>query len=302
MNDVENPPSNNSREGCIQYYAVGVFDILGMSDRIEMLQFPLQTDEKETNEFKGKVLKESDRIEAFRASFRGFFDGMVRRQDNSSQVMRNPNVKSMVFSDTIVTYSPLEKDGQLAVLGLMAMIEAAGCTLVSLLGGESLSTPFRGGIEIDWGTERCKNEIFGRALVKAHKLEKDEAKWPRILVGENAVKFLRDCQGDKGDNSSDRLAQVNRRLANECLSYLGKDEEGKRSFIDYLGKPFRTAAGASDDIIRKALCFIQQEKACFQEKAYRNEKMAKELAERYEKLERYFLQSQSDTADGGDSA
>ena len=149
--------------------------------------------------------------------------------------------------------------------------------------GLTARRPIRGAIDIAWGVELHKGELYGAAVARAYELESEIAKYPRVVVGAEARKYL-EYQNLNPD--TDNFAVANKAFANLALSLLTQDEDGEW-IVNYLGVPFRDAVTTQTqrEMYPQALAFVEE-----QLQSHRQSSDAK-LVERYERLQRYFKAS-----------
>ena len=136
------------------------------------------------------------------------------------------------WSDGIVYYTPLAHNNiHVKMNSIYYMLTAFG-TLCFL--GLAKKVPLRGGIDIGWGVELRRNEIYGCAVARAYQLEKHIAKYPRIVLGDNLIDYIREQANLVPKTFFDKL---NNKLAQLCLDFIIFDVDNK-AIIHYLGKNF----------------------------------------------------------------
>jgi len=278
----------------VNTYVLGVVDLLAQADKLKGLERLPRTDD-ETRRFANTFDETVGRVDSVRREFRKYFEQVMRgergdavyssftpEQRNVCDAASSFEVDLQCFSDTIVMYSPLVNPaGDPTVLAVLAMCYATGSILCAAL---STGLAYRGAIEIGVGTNYWRREVYGPVLRDAHHLESRVAKYPRIVVGPNAMQYLKDTVERK--RTSD-MARLNHALAQLVCSVIQLDGDGK-PIVDYLGKPFRNWINAGDDgmaVARRGLEFISSEQQRFIRGG--NAK----LANRYERLKRYYERS-----------
>lgn len=182
------------------------------------------------------------------------------------------------WSDGLLCFASLaDAKVKCKVNNIFAILGHAGA---SCLYGLVLGQPIRGAVEIAWGVELYAGELYGAVLARAYELESEVARYPRIVVGINAYRFL---WSHSTSVETDLPSQNNRELAKKCLAMLAEDEDG-RLIVDYLGAGFREAItqGQHGPLYAAARVFVDQEY-----KRHRTNLDAK-LAPRYAWLSRYF--------------
>lgn len=193
----------------------------------------------------------------------------------------NDMCKLRSFSDLVIFYTPFDVKHELITrIRISAMLSA--CTCVLILENKA-GTFFRGGIEIGAGTELSNGDIYGPVLNEAHRLEKDVADYPRIVIGNKLKDFiLRETQAPE---TGGFLNSVFMRVHNLCKKLVCLDDDGKM-IVDYLGK---TASELSQfqgskarDFVKRALTKLENELNVARKECNRK------LIKRYEKLQSYY--------------
>ena len=158
------------------------------------------------------------------------------------------------------------------------MITAAG---FSMLLNMALKVPIRGAVEIGFGWELKRGELFGPALSRANYLEKNVAQWPRVVLGPNLVSFLRSCMESTGTTIE---AKSNKGTATLCQGLVQRDVDGI-PFVHYLGPGFRRNESDVKTLgpsISDGLQFVRQQHQRFAEKP------DQKLAMRYAQVRSYY--------------
>ncbi len=162
--------------------------------------------------------------------------------------------------------------------GIYGIFLAAASTFITCM---SLGHPIRGGIDVGLGMEISDDEIYGSALSRAFTLESTIANYPRIIIGDELIHYLKITKKQKATEPCSIAAKS---FANECLNLLAEDEDGY-PFIDYLGetmKPLIYTENTPVSYIHKA---YEKIVACSEKfKKIKNSK----LAFRYTLLRNYF--------------
>lgn len=146
--------------------------------------------------------------------------------------------------------------------------------------GLASKRPIRGAIEVAWGVELHPGEIYGAAVARAYELESYVAGYPRIVIGQEMLKFLDlQCQNPK----TDPFSQFDRALATRCREMILKDADG-HTFLHYLGPAFFHAVthSAHGELYKKAHQFVVEQ--LHEHQTAQNSK----LAFRYLHLLQYF--------------
>ncbi len=188
------------------------------------------------------------------------------------------SVKTQYWSDGFVKFVCLgDQENKYPAKGVFELYCTAGyfCLL-----GLVRRRPVRGAIDIAWASEIRPGELYGPAIVRAYELESEVAQYPRIVIGQEAVRFLEAHKSNPGDELANR---VNRSFAQKCLDLLAQDDDGYW-IVHYLGDAFRQAVTHThhDNLYQKARTFVVQQLE--EHKRLRNSK----LAFRYTQLLAYF--------------
>lgn len=206
------------------------------------------------------------------------FAGLPEEKVARARRMQQTRVRRDRISDGIVVACPLESDdGHFPIRGVYDAIGACACLmLVQLAAGK----PVRGGLDVGTGIE-IEEELFGAACVKAYELESKRAKFPRLVVGQGLVDYLRSSKEAPGQELE---GQFERRMAEGQLGLLRKDFDGEW-IVDYAG-PFahRLFGGTLPALLAAARGFAHPERERFQQGA---DDESRKLFERYSHLVRY---------------
>jgi len=238
-------------------------------------------------------------VETLRKGFKDFFDAYtVEREplvkvpsDKKEQfkAMLKSNLKHQRFSDCIQTYVCLHTDKyhSNAINGVFGVLLACGGMLLLSL---AMKKVFRAGIEIGLGTELDNGEIYGPVLYKAYELESKIAEYPRIVIGQELIRYLTSLANAHKQLPEQAKEDVEwcRLTAMKCLKMIVRDLDGVL-ILDYLGAEFLKSINENperaeefENLFDLALKFIESE--------YSKRKQAqdKKLALRYYLLLNYF--------------
>ena len=196
--------------------------------------------------------------------------------------MNATKLQNQYWSDGLVSFCCLgDKEVRCHVNGLFHIVATAGAHCIF---GLAAKRPIRGAIEIAWGAELRLGQLYGPAVARAYELESEVAQYPRIVVGEEAIKFLQRHQANK---SLDPFSRVDQQMAEICLGMITRDFDG-HFIINYLGNEFQAAVSnkAHLDLYAKARAFVLAQLA-----EHRNNQDTK-LAMRYTRLLDYFDENQ----------
>jgi hypothetical protein len=275
----------------LQYYVVGYFDLLGQQDYLRNLRsLPGQTDATALAATRENLRHTYGAVIGMRKLFSDWFDTYARKPHAPSSLtleqqgiyhqMNNNPIEFQGFSDSMIVFLSLRTtDGaKLPARGILGILTAAALTFVgSLIAGH----PIRGGIDVGLGFQPSANEVYGPALSRAYTLESRIADYPRIVVGDELIRYLYETGGQP---PTDALASQSKQIAADCTRCLAYDDDGIQ-FVDYLGPYFRTLIGNTaqdasfiDQAYKRVIEFSTR---------YKNEKNS-QLAFRYTLLRNYF--------------
>ena len=149
--------------------------------------------------------------------------------------IRKMRLCTQYWSDGLVAFTSLgEHTIKCRMNSVFSIFGMAG---TECLAGLCSRAPIRGAIDIAWGVELRPGELYGAAVANAYELESSCAQYPRMLVSEQTIDFLKaTIQRPENDN----FAEYDRRLAQICCDMVLKDGDG-RYILHYLGDTFRDA-------------------------------------------------------------
>ena len=192
--------------------------------------------------------------------------------------LRADSIVTQRWSDGLMVYTCL---GTVPIYTQVNSIYAQFCLAGTMcLVGLAAKGPMRGGIDIAWGVELNKNELYGPVVANAYILESECASFPRIVVGEQVDHYLTAIAQQPGDDIPTRVA---REMARRCRRMVTRDEKGVL-FLDYLSPCFEEGVTAAriDLLWERARGFIESERVTHTTSG--DEK----LAGRYRRLADYF--------------
>jgi SOS response regulatory protein OraA/RecX len=111
----------------------------------------------------------------------------------------------------------------------------------------------RGGIELGLAMEINEGEIYGPALARAYNLESKVADYPRIIIGDELIRYLRLIAANQISSAEEKAHAL---LAEKSLRLLKVDNDGY-AFLDWLGDDMRVFQNT--EILKNAYNFIIQE-------------------------------------------
>jgi hypothetical protein len=275
----------------LQYYAVGLFDLLGQQDFLRNLRsLPDHADATALAKTREDLKNTYGAVTGMRNLFSDSFSTYVRnpvdvshltpeQQQVYHQMNSNP-IQSQSFSDSIVVFLSLctTDDAKLPVRGILGILVAAALTFIGLLGE---GHPIRGGIDVGLGFQPSANEIYGPALSRAYALESRIANYPRIVVGDELIRYLNEMGAQQ---TIDEFSSQSKKVATSCIECLTYDEDGI-PFVDYLGPYFRSIIG---DVVQDASFIDKAYSRVVEFSARYKEEKNSQLAFRYVLLRNYF--------------
>ncbi len=271
------------------HYAVAFIDLLGQQEFLRNLRSLPNPEAPQDMEATKEHLKNTyGAVTGMRKIFSDSFDayarkprdlgGLTPQQKKEFNSLTNNPIKFQTFSDSVVIFMSLRTDSaKLPTRGIFGILGAAATTFTSCL---AAGHPIRGGIDVGLGMDITKNEIYGPALSRAYTLESRIANYPRIVVGNELVRYL---EATRDQEPKDATAIAAKKTAESCIECLAVDDDGY-PFVDYLGESYRRMFGEVIDasVIQRAYSRVLN----FTEK-YQKEKNSK-LAFRYTLLRNYF--------------
>ena len=211
------------------------------------------------------------------------YEGPLRKrlpgpQQEVYDKMLEIKLKHQRWSDGLVYFVSLQQDNvKCPVVGIFHLLGTVG-TLCFL--GLCKKRPLRGSVDISWGVELHPGEIYGAAVANAYELESEIAQYPRIVIGERVVDYLKTTLRHP---QSGIFGEFDRSLAEICLGLITIDFDGNY-ILDYLGTGFKESITKSrhDRLFKLAFQFVNE-----QVEHWRKKKDTK-LSMRYSNLFAYF--------------
>jgi len=273
------------------HYLVAFVDLLGQRDKLrKFAAIPTEQNGAEHQEFVALVKDTIGAVDDLQQTSRRFFDQFGKsEQDSILQHMpglhkyNKTEIKFQHFSDGLVIYVPLkEDDGYSPAKGVYAAL--AACGMLCLI-GLAKKRPVRIGVAIGIAAELRDNELYGKAVAEAYEAESFVAQYPRVVVTNDVLSYLKEKAGQQCDKN-DFGCKLKSGLAEQSIKMLSPDFDG-RIIVNYLGEFFRNhlLAGVDDGLNNIAYQYVSEELARQQEK--QNTK----LAFRYSLLHGYFFEN-----------
>ena len=138
----------------------------------------------------------------------------------------------------------------------------------------------RAGIDIGIAAEIYEGDIYGPALANAYRLENVIAQYPRIVIGDELIRYFNSIKQSQDDNV---FIRANKLMVEEAEKMIAIDDDGHQ-IVDYLGEVFKARFNSVEmtKAVFDAYEFVLAQSAKWQ--AERNSK----LAFRYTHLRNYF--------------
>jgi len=265
----------------VGWYLVVFVDILGQSRSLSQIDsLPDEADGAQMKEFQSLLQGTAGTVFRLRQCFEEYFKRTplsLYRSDLPGEQSTSSPLISHAFSDYVVFALSLN-DGanKVPMASAYELLYSAAVTFLTML---SQGHAIRGGAEVGVGWPLCEGEVYGPALSRAHLLESNVAQYPRIVVGDELVRYI---EQERVKQGSDRFTTLGREYAELCVQLTATDHDGSR-FLDYLGQGFPAITGTpGQEGIKMAYHFVVKE---YQE--YQRKRDTK-LALRYALLREYF--------------
>jgi len=289
---MNSDPKNSAEQWIHGNYCVSFIDLLGQRDALREQKLLPSLNTPEERENFDKILRDSTgAIIDLQKAASGILEPYTNpRSDSPLRQTLSPDlqvtwdrvnktdIRIQRWSDGLVLFVLLgDTEIQCPMNGVFGILATAG---MLCLRGLARRNPIRGAIEVSWGVEINSGELYGAAVARAYELESLVAQYPRIVVGDEAVKLLEAYSSHQAD---DLFSQQNRGLAKTCLDMLVKDADGYW-MLHFLGAAFQNAVTGENHVAlqQSARRYILEQ--LYKYRALRNSK----LAFRYVNLLQYF--------------
>jgi len=282
---------NNKESYNIAHYCVSFIDVLGQrleyKDERFLPEFK-STEEKE--QFEIKVRNTIGKIDFLQRSTDIFLDKVLNykspdveqlppNQIDIYNKIKEVHLSRQRWSDGLVCFISLEEGNvKCPIQGVYIQLITA---CYQCFFGLANKIPLRGSVDIAWGAELHKGELYGAVVAKAYELENYVAQYPRIVVGQSVINYLNDNINKPVSNIYN---DVDKTFARISLGLLAQDFDGYY-VAHYLGGAFQQMVSQNlhKSLYQEAMNFIQVQ--CKKWKDERNTK----LSSRYNHLLLYFL-------------
>ena len=234
-------PLKHKEKLLIGNYVVGFFDLLGHEEAMRRTPCVFHAGMESMDSFDQEFLPIVRGLIELAEGFEKVLTTLSSNQPQLTELIRHnprfspPPIRPVPFSDGIVMYCPFNNElSGFPTHSVSTIIAAAGIQQLYCL---AKGIPWRGGVELCWGIEIFENHLTGKAVQEAVSLEK-AARFPRVMIGKNLVRFLRDTAADRSSNQravTDK--NLNSNIAGHVLGQLSIGGDGTAS-IDYLSDEF----------------------------------------------------------------
>ncbi|MBA4419087.1 MAG: hypothetical protein C0392_14455 [Syntrophus sp. (in: bacteria)] len=259
---AEDPKNQEPKH--MAWYVVAFLDLLGQQDVLrKMTVLPNVENQGEVAVFKQKVAELYRPLYGlqsfFRTSITPFIEGGLDEtafpplEQELLKQFRSTPVFYRHFSDSLIVHIPLRNDmGKFQCHAIYRVLAATAMTFLSCL---VHSWTIRGGIELGLAMDIEEGEVYGPALARAYRLESKVAQYPRIVIGEELVRYLQMVAGQKAVTAEETAHSSS---ATRSLGLLAVDDDGC-TFLDWLGTDIRSTFQEHAALVRTAYNFIIQE-------------------------------------------
>ena len=263
---LENPEKAKKIEKVsVNWYLVAFMDILGQRNLLRELKGLPTTSGQETIDFIELLKKTAGSVELLRSLFHSFFesysqsalpiDKLTKEQKEIYKRLKGNPLTSTMFSDFVALFLSLREDeNRVPMSSVYSAIFSAASVFLTMLAGRKA---IRGGIDIGIALELRSGDIYGSALSRAYEIESNIAQYPRIVIGDELVKYLQ-VQSERPLETP--YDDMNRQLAGICKKLIILDEDGY-PFIDFLGEEFKsiTANRLEPNAVIQAYQFVVEQ-------------------------------------------
>lgn len=286
-----------------QHYIVAYIDVLGQKAELANLEKLLDNGER-TGEPVLKAKRQTiDVVKKIRKDFLMRWElrsdnklndpkyhDLTTEQKSQFKTLKYGDIKFQYISDGIIIYAPLAiVEGKQRVQDVMSMIANVAYLILSQFGRK---VAIRGCIELGWAAKLdswTKNkedaDIYGPVLTRVHYLESKVADYPRIIVGDRLIDYLKlrsQLSNEEPRNPQDKLNKI---CEENCRLLICEDTDG-HFIVDFLGEYMQGIIKSTDvlPLVKLGYQFVKQEYIRY--KQARDSKMAF----RYEHLMNYYLE------------
>lgn len=278
--------NKKQKEIDLGHYIVAFMDLLGQQNFLRSLSIPYPETPENREETKKQLSDTYGAVIGMRKGFDDSFKAFAKRNITPAglppdklrefKTLTNNPIQYQAFSDSIVISMPLTtRTAKLPIRGIYGIL---GATAVTFTCNLAAGHPIRGGIDIGLGIDIAKNEVYGPALSKAYNLESKVADYPRVVIGDELMRYL---ISSRDQPATDTATFLSKKLAKNCIECISEDDDGKL-ILDHLGEQYRRTYGEAVDasILKQSYENVINFSANF--------KTDKKLSERYRRLKKYY--------------
>lgn len=248
----------------IRYYLVAFIDIVGQREKLNQLkEFPTNNDE--INRVVDILIDTSEYVKQLRKQFNDYFNrkpkpsGLLNNlppnQREWLEKRKQPNYWYRGISDSFIITVPCFDEVSFGKhVGDIYSCLYGLCML--FLWSLAMKNPFRGGVEVNLGTEVAEQEVYGPVTARAYELE--TCHYPCIFVGDGLLRHLDKVQASCTNNLVGRHTLIN---INNCRGLITKDNTGTY-ILDPMGEGVKSVpTRITLKLIKEAYYFVvSQEK------------------------------------------
>lgn len=269
----------------IGWHVIAFLDLLGQQDALRKITaLPNIENIEEVDAFKQKIGELYAPLYALRSFFQTGITPFIEGGIDSSELttpqqellkeFRSTPIHYRFFSDSLIVHIPLRNDiGKFPCRAIFGVLAASAQTFLSCM---SKGWAIRGGIELGLAMDIDDTEVYGPALARAYTLESKVAQYPRVVIGEELIRYLYEVAGHEATTSEEN---AHAKLAEMAIRIFAVDDDGQ-TFLDYLGDEIQSLM--SKEMVQNAYNFTIQES--IKHKECKNSK----LGFRYTLLRNYF--------------
>jgi hypothetical protein len=244
------------------FYCLAFLDILGQRRRLRQLpHIPNKDPQTEAllKETAGYVLRLrrhlAETFEEFQKATP--FSAALPEDARKRLIDARASVSYRGFSDSVIMAVSFrgDEDQCTSTIGVYGCV--AACCILHLV-ALAYKRPIRGGIDVGLGLDITDEEVYGPVLENAHFLESQVADYPRVIVGEELLKYLDAVEKGVPQTIFGRIAQT---IASRCKGLITIDTDGF-PMLDFLGEAMAntTPAGERQHLFKPATEYIQEQK------------------------------------------
>jgi hypothetical protein len=221
------------------YHLVAFLDVLGQRDKFRGLKKP--TNVREEDEAAEVLRQTAGFVVELRTVFLRQFEIFEATATNMKRHTKEPLCPSFIgFSDSFVTSVPLREQGS-ELVPVVTLFSALSAACVVMLTALASKHPLRGGIDVGLATEIGPGEIYGTALERAYILECRVAKYPRLVIGDELLRYLNAALAHF-ESQTTPVSKVVTAIVRRTMQMIATDADGL-TILDYLGAIMAENAG-----------------------------------------------------------